>query len=56
MVEVQFPLLLGSPEDFALVRSFLKRASFDEATICRGLALESLARFVPAFVDTPDES
>jgi len=44
MVEVQFPLLLGSPEDFALVRSFLKRASFDEATICRGLALESLAR------------
>jgi hypothetical protein len=39
------PLRLGHPEDFSRVRNFFRAALFDEANVCRVLALESMSDF-----------
>lgn len=37
------PLRLGSPEEFALVRDFFQAADFNDATVCRVLALNDMS-------------
>ena len=39
----QFPLVLGTPEDFDRVEFFLRNAGFDEATILRTLKIEEMS-------------
>ena len=42
----EFPLRLGSSEDFARARGFLAQAGFDDATICRALGLQAISEVV----------
>ena len=38
-----FPVVLGSPGDFARVRAFLHTAHFDDVTLCRALRLKDMS-------------
>jgi hypothetical protein len=37
------PLRVGSPEEFAVVRDFFRRADFNDATLCRVLKLDNMS-------------
>ena len=39
------PLQLGSPEEFAALRDFFRRARFDDVTLCRLLGMEDMSDF-----------
>ena len=36
---------IGSPEKFASVREFFRRSAFDDATVCRALAISEMSEF-----------
>jgi SAM-dependent methyltransferase len=44
-VSIDFPLRIGSPEEFACVRALFKRAAFDDVTVCRALAISDMSEF-----------
>jgi hypothetical protein len=47
-------LRIGSPEEFARAESLFKPASFDEATLCRLLKLDSISEIGKAKPTTAD--
>src|SRR5215211_4102890 len=38
-----FPIRMGSAEEFAQVRNFFRSAEFDDATVCRALAIDAMS-------------
>jgi methylase of polypeptide subunit release factors len=45
MVSIDFPMRIGSPQEFGCVREFFKRSAFDDATVCRALAIGDMSEF-----------